>query len=230
MVFRFGLELRDDFDVPSSGPERVGDHGSRDAGPTRPGILARAGRAMDLYETFAAHRPPGWPQSGAGALCALASQGRAATLEGEVARLLVLAKDMRATARHADAERLARAQRRAERRARGYGYRIAPGQLQFRFNEERRQRPRWESPELRRRRVRDELLRRGEHPGLSPHVFTEAWQAVERHEAGKPTWGDPDSYRLPDGMTDRAQRYAREIADGQWTLPDWWADDEDLQR
>jgi hypothetical protein len=38
----------------------------------------------------------GWPQAGAAALCVLAALGGADTLEGDIARLLVLARDMRA--------------------------------------------------------------------------------------------------------------------------------------
>ena len=85
-------------------------------------------------------------------------------------------------------------------------------------------RPRWETPELRRLRVRDELLGAGEHPGLSPNVFRAGWEAAKRHDAGAPAHGDPILYRLPDGMTERAQRYRRELADGRWALPDGWAE------
>ena len=113
VVFRFGARLRERFDTPESGPERVGDHGAGDAGARRPGQLARAGRAIALYERFAAQRPPGWPAAGAGALCALAAHQRAASLEGDIARLRMLATDMRAAALYADAQRVERARRRA---------------------------------------------------------------------------------------------------------------------
>ena len=102
VVFRFGARLREAFETPQSGPERVGDHGTGDAGPSRPGQLRRASDAIALYEAFAEQRPPGWPAAGAGALCVLAAQERAATLEGDIARLRCLAKDMRAAALHAD--------------------------------------------------------------------------------------------------------------------------------
>jgi hypothetical protein len=77
-------------------------------------------------------------------------------------------------------------------------------------------------PELRRLRVRDELLRAGEHPGLSPNVFRAGWEAAKRQEAGAAAWGDPVLYRLPDGMTERARRYQRELRESRWHLPAGW--------
>src|SRR5690606_32444157 len=52
------------------------------------------GRAVALYEAFAAHRPPDWPASGAAALCVLAAIGRADRLAGDVANLQRLAMGM----------------------------------------------------------------------------------------------------------------------------------------
>jgi hypothetical protein len=219
VVFRFGTALRETFQAPCSGPELVGDHGSGDAGPRRPGQRRRASDAIALYEAFAEGRPPGWPAAGAAALCVLAAQQRAGTLEGDIARLRCLAKDMRAAALHAYPQRVEHARRRADRRAAA----AAPGVPRFAFRQTRPGgRPRFETPELRRLRVRDKLLRDGAHPGLSPNVFRAGWQAAKRQEAGADTWGDPVLYRLPDGMTERAQRYQREIAEGRWALPAGW--------
>lgn len=225
VVFRFGATLRDDLHVPPpgpmSGPERVADHGSTDAGPKRPGLDQQAARAIATYEAHVAARPPGWPESGAAALCVLAATGRAATIAGDIARLRILATDMRAVLLHDDLGRLAAAKRRAEKRARP----PAPpeGQLHMRWNRAQPPQPRrWETPELRRRRVRDELLRDGRHPGLDADVNRAGWEAAQRHDAGEPAHMDPAVYRLPDGMTARAHRYLAEVADGRWTLPPGW--------
>ncbi|MCW2967300.1 MAG: hypothetical protein JWM71_1072, partial [Solirubrobacteraceae bacterium] len=131
----------------------------------------------------------------------------------------LLAKNMRAVALHADDDRIARARERAERR-----HQPPPedGQVRMNLGRDRSTPPRWETPELRRRRVRDELLRRGEHPGLGADVFRAAWEAAKRHEDGQLPHNDPAGYRLPDGLTDRVQHYQREIADGLWTLPAGW--------
>jgi hypothetical protein len=126
---------------------------------------------------------------------------------------------MRAAALHADGERVEHARRRAERRADA----SAPEAPGFAFRQTRPgARARFETPELRRLRVRDELLRDGHHPGLSPDVFRAGWEAAKRHEASADAWGDPVLYRLPDGMTERAQRYQREIAQGRWAPPAGW--------
>ena len=130
-----------------------------------------------------------------------------------------------AVALHADAARVERGRRRAERRAAQDQPPRRPWQqprARFTFRFKQSERPRWERPELRRRRVHDELLRGDEHPGLSPHVFWEAWRAGVRHAAGGARDGDPDRYGLPDGMTERAQRYRRQLAEGRWALPDDW--------
>ena len=212
--------LREAWAVFAAGAEVVGDSGPAVAGRVTVGLERRAARAVALYEAHAPARPPGWPASGACALTVLAAQRRAASLAGDVQRLLNLAKDMRALERHADPERVAAARRRAHARDAGADSAGASGRLRFRLR--RPGRPRLETPEGRRRRVRDELLRGGEHPGLSPHVFDEAWRAAERHDAGELAWGDPDLYRLPDGMTERARRYQRELAAGRWPLPASW--------
>jgi hypothetical protein len=90
----------------------------------------------------------------------LASQGRAATLAGDVARLLILGKAMRAAARLEDRERTARAARRAQ--ARG-----AVGDQRFSY---RRSAAAQETAEQRRRRVRDALLLSGGDPAAWPNA------------------------------------------------------------
>jgi hypothetical protein len=59
-----------------------------------------------LYERFSEQRPPGWTCSGPGALCALAELGRAERLAGDVARLRIVAEEMRVVAREHDPARL----------------------------------------------------------------------------------------------------------------------------
>jgi hypothetical protein len=151
--------LREAWAVFRDGALAVGDTGPRPTvGPEPPDLPRRAARAIALYDTHHAQRPPGWPASGTGALLALASQRHAATLAGDVARLRVLARRMRALAGHADPHRLERARRRAEDRDRAdrwqsrlLGWRLAG-------------RPRIVSPEHRRRQDRDEQLLAGLHP------------------------------------------------------------------
>jgi hypothetical protein len=194
--------------------------------PRSPRLSART-LYRPLYEAFAEQRPPGWPAAGAGALCALAAQRRAATFEGDIARLRILAKDMRAAALHADSEHVARAAERARRRADG-GPRRGPGaEPRFTFRQTAPEgRPRFETPELRRLRVRDELLRVGEHPGLASARTCSAPDArpPSARRPARPRGATPVLYRLPDGMTERAQRYRRELADGRWALPDAWSE------
>ena len=109
------------------GATAVAERGAAAAGPRSPELAGRAARAIALYERFADQRPPGWPQTGPAALCALASQRRAAVLAGDIARLLALARGMRASALLGSAERLERAAARARRRQRPHdGRRAVP--------------------------------------------------------------------------------------------------------
>ena len=62
-----------------------------------------------LYERFSEQRPPGWPCSSPGALCALAELGRAERLAGDVARLRIVAEEMRVVALEHDPARLGHA-------------------------------------------------------------------------------------------------------------------------
>ena len=94
----------------------VVDSGTAAAGIVHPGHVALAARAIELYEAIAAQRPPGWPDSGPGALFALASLGGADRFAGDLARLLGLAKAMRAVALEHDPARLDRARARAAAR------------------------------------------------------------------------------------------------------------------
>jgi len=210
VVYRYGTAIRDEWLTPDSGPELVGDHGAGDAGPRGRGQQHRAAAAIALYEQHADHRPPGWPHSGAGALCALAALGRADTLEGDIARLLVLAKDMRACTLVNDAQRRARMARRAVARARP-----ASGSLAFRSS-----RPaRWETVEQRRRRLRDQLLLAGEDLSawMLASVLAHAFKSSLSAEPGK---GNVDQEL--DGALARQQRYADEIRSGRWDLPPAW--------
>jgi hypothetical protein len=68
VVYRYGTQIRDDWIIPDSGPERVGDHAAGDALSRAAALRCHGDRA---YEQHADHRPPGWPRAGAAALCAL---------------------------------------------------------------------------------------------------------------------------------------------------------------
>jgi hypothetical protein len=148
----------------------------------------QAAAAIELYEAFAEQRPPGWPDTEPAALLVLAARGRAATLRGDLASVPILAKGMRAVALHADPERVARARRRALKRA-------MPKQARFAFRTvPRAPAAHWPEPaEHQRMRIRDEALQAGLHPGVDPDVL----DALERPV-------DPDD-RLP--LSDRPGGY-----------------------
>jgi hypothetical protein len=192
------------------GPETAAETGAAAAGPRSPGLSGRAARAVALYDAFAEQRPPGWPDAGAAALCALAGQRRAAVLAGDIARLLALAKGMRARALAADSQRVERAAVRARRRRRAPDGRVA-----FRTD-----RPRWETPEQRRVRVRDELLLAGANPAEWPNasLATQALGRGGRHTVAPALIG-PDPHAELDGVGARAERYRAELANGRWALP-----------
>jgi hypothetical protein len=197
VAHRYGLAKVADCGTALAGP----------VGPVGPGLAARTGRAVALYETHADHRPAGWPVSGAGALCALAAQGRAVVFAGDVARLLSLAKGMRAIALADDATRLRRARERARaRRA------PRPG-LQFRLPA-----PRFESAEGRRARVRDAVLLTGGNPASWPNAEL-ALTHLPGIDAG-PRLLEPDRCDELDGTGARATRYRAELARGVWQAPD----------
>jgi hypothetical protein len=211
IVYRFGTEIRPDFTTPESGAERVGDHGHVDAGPRTAGQLERAAAAIAAYERYTEYRPAGWPLSGAGALCALAAQCRAETLDGDIARLACLARDMRATARHRDPRRLERLRRRARRRA-------AALRQALPFNYRRPAGPSIETVEQRRERVRGELLLGGHDPGGWPNAALAIDSSYSPATAG-PTLIGWEMHEELDGTATRARRYADEQRERRWDLP-----------
>jgi hypothetical protein len=187
------------------------DGGGALAGKVAPGLAPRVGRAVALYEAFADRRPPGWPRSGAAALCVLAGQRRADVLAGDVGRLLRLGKGMRAAALLTDAGRVEGARSRAAARctpSQGrIAFRITPRALRI------------ETAESRRRRVRDAVLLLGGDPA--------AWPNAELALAALPiTPSDheveligPDRCDELDGIGARATRYRDELDRGRWRLP-----------
>ena len=159
-------------------------------------LARRAERAVSLYEAFADERPPGWPATGPAALCALASQLGATVLGGDIARLLVLAKAMRARALARSAARVERAAARACRRQN------APtGRVAFRTNA-----PSWETAEQRRVRVRDRVLLDGADPAAWPNAALAAARGVQR--ADEPELTGPDPHAELDGIGARPRATA----------------------
>jgi hypothetical protein len=203
--------LREAWVVHRYGLARVAESGAAAAGPMRPAVERLVRRAIALYEAHAEQRPPGWPSGGAAALCALGAQGRADWLAGDVARLLMLAKAMRATALEHDADRLGRARSRAAKRQ-------APpeGRIVFRTS-----RPRLESAEQRRQRVRDAVLLAGGDPAAWPNadLALEHIPALRAASTSGPQLVDRDSYAELDGVGARVTRYRAELARGDWQLP-----------
>jgi hypothetical protein len=196
------------------GVDAVAESGSVAAGARSDAVARRARHAIWLYEAFAVQRPLGWPVSGAAALCALASQRRAAVFAGDVAWLLVLAKGMRAAARERDAERVERAATRARRRDEGMATPIA-----FRLPAVR-----WETAELRRRRVRDALLQAGDDPAAWPNS-----ELAERHHAqlrarlaARPALVGTETFAELEGVAARAHRHRAQLASGRWRLDAGW--------
>ena len=193
------------------GLARVAESGAAAAGPNRPALGRLVRRAIGLYESHAEHRPRGWPTSGAAALCALAGQGRADWLAGDVARLLALAKAMGATTYEHDAQRLRRARERAAKRK-------APPEARIAF---RTLPPRLETAEQRRQRVRDAVLLAGGNPAGWPNadLALEHILALRSARADEPRLVDRDRYSELDGVGARAQRYRTELTRGDWQLP-----------
>ncbi len=196
------------------GLARVAESGAAAAGPKRPALDRLIRRAIALYEAHADHRPPGWPTSGAGALCALAAQGRADWLAGDVARLLILARAVRAAALEHDADRLARTRTRAMRRA-------APREGRIAF---RTLRPRVETAGQRRHRVRDAVLLTGGNPAAWPNaeLALDHIPALRAARVSEPQLVDGDCYAELDGVGARGARYRAELTRGHWQLPPHW--------
>ena len=190
------------------GLARAVDTGGALAGPVPPDLTGRVGRATALYEAFADNRPPGWPTSGAAALCVLAAQQRADVLAGDVARLQLLARGMRAVAQLDDRRRLVRARARAAARARRW--QGAP----FTFRAVTRS-WRFESSEARRQRVRDEVLLLDQDPASWPN----AELALQHLSIAKDLeLLDSDRCEELDGVGARATRYRDQIKRGCWRL------------
>jgi hypothetical protein len=193
-----------------NGADAVANRGPAAGGLRSPELARRAARAIALYEAFADQRPPGWPETGAAAICALAGQRRAAVIAGDIGRLMALANGMRASALSASAERFERAAARARRRQLS-----SEGGVAFRTG-----RTRWESAEQRRVRVRDELLLVGADPAAWPNSAL-AMQMLGRggsHTVG-PALVGPDPHVELDGVGARAARYRAELVSGRWALP-----------
>jgi hypothetical protein len=185
------------------GLARVAERGAADAGPVPAALV---GRAIRLYETHRAARPPGWPEGGAAALCVLADQVRARSLAGDVARLLALAKGMRAVALEHDRDRLRRVQARAARRRR-------PASTRFAF---RIAVARVETSEQRRRRVRDAVLLAGGDPAAWPNAdLALRWLRLP----AEPALIEPDRLEELDAYGARAASYRAQLASGAWRLP-----------
>lgn len=211
VVFHHGATIRDGFTEPVTGPELVATWGSQPAGGRGRGQDRRAATAIALYEHHGEHRPPGWPAAGTGALCVLAAQGRARTLEGDIALLLILARDMRACALLDDDEHRRRCAARAAKRATPRATPIA-----FRSTLP----PRFETNEQRRRRLRDQLLLQGENPA----DWTIATALA--HRLGLKVAADlVDAQHSEEltgelaGFRDRVARYREELRSGRWQLP-----------
>jgi hypothetical protein len=187
----------------------VVESGTAAAGPVAPALATRVGRAIALYEAFAAERPLGWPASGPGALCALARLGAAERFAGDVARLLVLARGMRAVALERDQAQLDRARRRADARRN-------PRPARFVF---RNLSPRGESAEQRRIRVRDAVLLDGGNPAAWPNAALALAHFPALQTAPTVALLEPDRFAELDGLGARATRYRAELARGRWQLP-----------
>jgi hypothetical protein len=201
--------LREAWVAQRYGLAMVVESGAWSAGLVGPGLPARVGRAISLYEAFREQRPPDWPASGPAALCALARLGTAERLEGDIAHLLGLAKAMRAVALDRDPDRLRRAQSRAVARQ-------SPPSGRFVF---RRGAPRGETAEARRCRVRDAVLLAGQDPAAWPNAALALAHLPALTATAQPRLLGPDRFEELDGLGGRATRYRAELAQGRWTLP-----------
>jgi len=206
--------LREAWAAHRYGLASVVDSGSVLAGKVGPRLATRVGRAIELYDTYAQHRPPTWPASGAAALCALASQHRADRFAGDVARLRALAKRMKAIALEEDSRCLANARRRAAAR-KTLADDLRSRRLLLAA-------PRYETAERRRERVRDAVLLAGDNPAKWPNAAL----ALAHHPAlagRKVQLLEPDRCEELDGVGARAGRYRDELAAGVWLLPSTFA-------
>jgi hypothetical protein len=193
------------------GPAKVVDAGTALAGAVPSALPTRVLRAIELYEAHAEYRPPGWPTSGPSALCVLAAQQRADVFAGDVARLLLLAKGMRAATLIEDSRRVDRARARAAARQ-------APvrGRLTFRLTPRR---TRIETAELRRLRVRDAVLLLDRDPASWPNAELALAHLPITPGADEVRLIDADRCEELDGVGARAARYRAELKRGRWKLP-----------
>jgi hypothetical protein len=195
--------------------------GQRDAGPLTPRLAGQLREAASLYEAFSSRRPAGFPPSAGAALMVLAAQRRAEVLAGDVARLMILAKGMRAVALRDDHDRLRRAEQRAVKRHRRRTQ-PAPGTMRL-------ARPEalvaWIHPEIQRRRRRDEdlLALTRLRDQLSDEQLRE--MAASGVTVARTLLEDgtvPKAAPLDDGLAARARRFEADLAAGRWALPDGW--------
>ncbi len=195
--------LREAWVAHRHGVEWVTQSGAALGGPISPRADQRLRQARALYERYAAERPAAWPGAAPGALLVLASQRRAEVIAGDIARLLRLAKQMRAAALERDRTRLRHQVERARRRATA-----SPGPIRYRVAIAR-----WESPEQRRQRVRDRVLLDGGEPALWPNASV----AIGSGDA-LPDLTVPDRHEALDGVGARAARYRDERRRGLYDL------------
>lgn len=226
---------------PTYGVGVAADSGTAAAGNVDP---AKLHAAVAAYERHSDCRPPGWPDSGPGALSVLAARGEAHMVAGDVARLACIARDMQAAAELHDPDRVARDRARAERR-RSRGLHSPPPHGRLAFRAERS--GRHEDAETMRLRQRDLLLFIGANPALFPNL---GWaeerllQAEARGELPPDVWPLPSrqaalrrtaaardivgrvdlwAYRPQDGRSRRAERYGNELRAGRWAVPPHWS-------
>jgi hypothetical protein len=185
--------LREAWVARRHGLDAVTQGGTASADVPSPAVARRAARAIELFERHTEFRPRGWPESGAGALLVLAAQRRADWFAGDVARLMILARQMRAVALERDPSRRDRQAARARRRAAPW-----PAGIAFRAPAQR-----WETSEQRRRRIRDLVLLAGDDPAQWPN----AELARKRYSPDSPALIEPDRCDALDGVGARAATY-----------------------
>ena len=179
--------------------------------PGRADVARVGGRAIALYEAHAEQRPPGWPASGPGALCALAAPARAPIASPATSRgCSLLAKAMRAAA----LERDAGAARAAARAPTARQQPAAAARFVFRTRSPRARDRRAAPPARPRRRP----ARRRQPGGLAER---RARPAPTSRAASSPRSRliEPDRFEELDGIGARATRYRAELARGRWQLP-----------
>ena len=208
--------LREAWVVHRYGLAEVVQAGAAAAGAPRPQLARRVGEAIELYEAHAEQRPPGWPESGAAALCVLASQRRADRLAGDVARLTGLAGGC------------ARSPPSTTRRGSHTPAREpSAGTSRRRLRDGSCSGSRARSASAWRPRSSDASASatRSCSPATNPAAWPNAELAVRYHPAARSQEGiepelvDRDPCEELDGVGARARRYRDELARGRWRLP-----------